>query len=359
MRGLAVAVLCTALAACSAPLPSSSLTTPPSPTAAAPSASPPTAPVYADGSRASSTGRPCCGRRPPSPMPRRPPMRRPSCWAAGNARPAPLACLAQPQHVLALSARIGPSWPRRAGRSSTSGSASPARPRCSWRPCPTAWSSSPTRRSWSSSTSMTPAARRVMPGASRRSWSIGWPGPMTSRRRSRQPVLSIRQGVTQAATASTSQAFLIGGWFAGFGLTCAAPPADTPMSSLVPWCDGVLLTDMPYEVIVALHDTQAAVIQPIFLPGASPLLPPQSGRVVYRVHVHDRPRPTVPPRCWRDARSPWWSMPSSGRAFRQSRRLAPGHAEPDRRCPVMRAMQAVTAGLVFMALLACTATRTP
>jgi len=102
-----------------------------------------------------------------------------------------------------------------------------------------------------------------------------------------QPVLSISQGGTQATSASTSQPFLIGGWFAAFGLTCGGPPANTPMSSLVPWCDGVFLTDLPYEVIVALHDTQAATITPIHLDDASGGLIPRSGRVVYRVHVHD------------------------------------------------------------------------
>lgn len=102
-----------------------------------------------------------------------------------------------------------------------------------------------------------------------------------------QPVLSIAQGGTQAASASTSQPFLIGGWFAAFGLTCGGPPANTPMSSLVPWCDGVFVTDLPYEVLVALHDTQAPILQPIYLPGASPSLLPRSGRLVYRVHVHD------------------------------------------------------------------------
>jgi len=55
----------------------------------------------------------------------------------------------------------------------------------------------------------------------------------------------------------------------------------------VPSCDGILLTDLPYEVLVALHDTQAATITPIFLNDASGGLPPRSGRVIYRVHVHD------------------------------------------------------------------------
>ena len=215
-------------------------------------------------------------------------MRRPSCWAAGNARPAPLACLAQPQHVLALSGcdrpflaeASGTEFDQRLGITGTTQVLLAALPDSlelqSYAPVVVVVHVHDAR--------CTPGDARCLAAfvVDRLAWSDDIPATIDG-----QPVLSIRQGVTQAATASTSQAFLIGGWFAGFGLTCAAPPADTPMSSLVPWCDGVLLTDMPYEVIVALHDTQAAVIQPIFLPGASPLLPPQSGRVVYRVHVHD------------------------------------------------------------------------
>ena len=102
-----------------------------------------------------------------------------------------------------------------------------------------------------------------------------------------QPVLSIAQGKTQATGASTSQPFLIGGWFAAFSLSCPAPPANTPMSSLVPSCDGILLTDLPHDVGVALNDLQAGFITPIYLPGASAGLIARAGRVVYRVHVHD------------------------------------------------------------------------
>jgi hypothetical protein len=113
-------------------------------------------------------------------------------------------------------------------------------------------------------------------------WSDDIPATLDGR-----PVLSIAQGDKQATTASTSQPFFVGGWFAGFGLTCGAPATSTPMSSLVPWCQGLFLTDLPYAVLVALHDTQAPIIQPIYLAGASPSLIPRSGRVVYRVHVHD------------------------------------------------------------------------
>jgi len=101
-----------------------------------------------------------------------------------------------------------------------------------------------------------------------------------------QPVLSIYQGMMQATTALTSQPFLIGGWFAGFALSCPAP-VDTPTSSLVPWCDGIVLTDLPFEVYRVLDDTQAAFITPIYLPDTSGGPMPRSGRVVYRVHVHD------------------------------------------------------------------------
>ena len=361
MRGLAVAVLCTALAACSAPLPSSSLTTPPSPTAAVPSASPPTGAVYADGIPSVIDGAPVL----------RPAAALAHAAAATDATPfllggwerptAPLACLAQPQHVLALSGcdrpflaeASGTEFDQRLGITGTTQVLLAALPDSlelqSYAPVVVVVHVHDAR--------CTPGDARCLAAfvVDRLAWSDDIPATIDG-----QPVLSIRQGVTQAATASTSQAFLIGGWFAGFGLTCAAPPADTPMSSLVPWCDGVLLTDLPYEVIVALHDTQAAG-HPADLPARCISPSPAAVRPgglsrscprSLRGRLSRLAAGAMPDR--RRGRCPRLAGPSADHAGRLR-----ADAEPDRRCPVMRAMQAVAAGLVCLALLACTATRTP
>ncbi len=289
MRGLAVAMLGLALVACTLP----TQTPQPSPsiaptTAAVPSASAATTTTFVDGIPSVIDGAPVL--RPAAALTHAAAVTDATPFLLGGwERPtAPLACLAQPQHVLALSGcdrplmaeGSGTEFDQRLGITGTTQVLLAALPDNlhlqSYAPVVVVVHVHDAR--------CTPGDARCLAAfvVDRLAWSDDIPATIDG-----QPVLSIRQGKAQATTASTSQPFLIGGWFAGFALSCPAPPANTPMSSLVPSCDGVLLTDLPFDVYRVLDDTQAAFIQPIYLPGAFAGLMPRAGRVVYRVHVHD------------------------------------------------------------------------
>jgi len=286
MRGLVVAVLFTALAGCGAPVPSTTPAT--SSSVAIPSPSSTASSASADGIPNVLAGQPVL--RPSAAVAHAAAATDATPFLLGGWErpPEPLACLAQPQHILVLvgcdrpfvAEASGTEFDQALGITGTTQVLLAALPDSlrlqDYAPVVLVVHVHDARCETGDTRCL--AAFVV----DRLAWSDDIPATLDG-----QPVLSVAHGGTHGTTVSTSQPFLIGGWFAGFGLTCGGPPADTPMSSLVPWCDGVFLTDMPYEVIVALDDTQAALIQPIFVPGASAGLIPRSGRVVYRVHVHD------------------------------------------------------------------------
>jgi len=295
MRGLLVLVV-VAVAGCGAPLPSATLTAAPPPSTAAPQPSASIGTSYADGIPSVVDGQPVL--RPAAALAHAAAATDATTFLLGGWErpPAPLACIAQAQSALVLSGCDRPSlaetsgteFDQRLGIAGTSQVLLAALPDNlqlqSYAPVVVVVHVHDAR--------CTAGDTRCLAAfvVDRLAWSDDIPAVLDG-----QPVLNIFQGKAQATTASTSQAFLIGGWFAAFGLTCAAPPANTPMSSLVPWCQGVFLTDLPYEVLDALHDMQAATITPIYLTGASAELLPRAGRVVYRVHVHDPSAADCPP----------------------------------------------------------------